>query len=889
MKILSLHSDYIKFQAKKIAIKDAEKTTDKEIEVKEPLIILTAVEKEDTNIEKISERLVNEIKEIAKQVKAENIVLYPYAHLSSNLASPKVALEVLKTAEKLLSKDFKVTRAPFGYYKSFETRVKGHPLSELSRSFKAEEAEEKYDYKQLLKEISKTKLDRSKLKENDHRIIGKNMDLFSFSEVAPGMVFWHHKGLIIKNQLIEYWREQHNKGGYLEVSTPMIMDKKLWQISGHWEKYRENIFLTDYEKRNFAVKPMNCPGGILLYKLEPKSYKDLPLKVAELGIVHRQELSGVLGGLFRVIQFTQDDAHIYCLDEKSEILTQNGWKNMNEIKLGEIAVSYNKEKDICELKPILKIIKYNYSGEMYRLRNNDGLDCLITPEHRVLCKIRTTFKNRIQGLSNWKFIRAEELPTGIYIPTPKKIETISKCNIDDELISILGWVITDGYKKDQKYIEISQATTNPNKPHLYKKMIETIKKRFPKFKIYLKKKRKGHKESANFYLGIKASKEIKDWLNNDIHRIPRTLLETCSSNQLEKLFESLIEGDGTTTKNSKNGYKQIRFYPGYNEGLADDFQELCTRLGISSTKIYIPQNNQIFILVSLKRDKHYARKILKENYYGKVWDITIDGGAFVARRNGKTFITGNCTEEQIEGEVKKISNLTEKIYGTFGLKYNIELSTRPEKRIGTDKTWDKAESALENVLKKKKIKFKTNKGDGAFYGPKIDFHIKDSLNRTWQCGTIQVDFSMPERFDLTYEKDDKKHRPVIIHRTIYGSLERFIGILLENFSGKLPLWLNPNQIKIVTITERNKDFANKVFEKLKDENLRVEIDDRNETINKKVRDAQMQRYNYIITIGDKESEKKNLAIRTRDNKVKFDVDMEDFIKQIKKENNERSL
>jgi len=559
MKILSLHSDYIKFQAKKIAIKDAEKTTDKEIEVKEPLIILTAVEKEDTNIEKISERLVNEIKEIAKQVKAENIVLYPYAHLSSDLASPKVALEVLKTAEKLLSKDFKVTRAPFGYYKSFETRVKGHPLSELSRSFKAEEAEEKYDYKQLLKEISKTKLDRSKLKENDHRIIGKNMDLFSFSEVAPGMVFWHHKGLIIKNQLIEYWREQHNKGGYLEVSTPMIMDKKLWQISGHWEKYRENIFLTDYEKRNFAVKPMNCPGGILLYKLEPKSYKDLPLKVAELGIVHRQELSGVLGGLFRVIQFIQDDAHIYC------------------------------------------------------------------------------------------------------------------------------------------------------------------------------------------------------------------------------------------------------------------------------------------------------------------------------------------TEAQLEEEIKKVLELIDKFYNMFNFKYSIELSTRPEKKIGTEKMWDKAEKALENVLKKKKIKFKTNKGDGAFYGPKIDFHIKDSLNRTWQCGTIQVDFSMPERFDLTYEKDDKKHRPVIIHRTIYGSLERFIGILLENFSGKLPLWLNPNQIKIVTITERNKDFANKVFEKLKDENLRVEIDDRNETINKKVREAQMQRYNYIITIGDKESEKKNLAIRTRDNKVKFDVDMDDFIKQIKKENNERSL
>jgi len=560
MKILSLHSDYIKFQAKKKAIKNVEEVSDKEIHVKEPLVILTAVEKSDeNNIKEITKRLVKEVEDIAKQVKSKNIVLYPYAHLSSNLSSPKAALEILKTEEKLLSKKYKVTRAPFGYYKSFETRVKGHPLSELSREIIIE-GEETYDHKQLLKEFSKTKLDKSKLKENDHRIIGKNMDLFSFSELAPGMVFWHNKGLIIKNQLIEYWREEHNKEGYLEISTPMILDKKLWQISGHWEKYKENIFLTDYEKRNFAVKPMNCPGGILIYKLEPKSYKDFPLKVAELGVVHRQELSGVLGGLFRVIQFIQDDAHIYC------------------------------------------------------------------------------------------------------------------------------------------------------------------------------------------------------------------------------------------------------------------------------------------------------------------------------------------TEKQLEDEVTKVLELTDKFYKLFNFTYNVELSTRPKKRIGTDKMWDKAEKALENVLKRKKVKFKTNKGDGAFYGPKIDFHIKDSLKRTWQLGTIQVDFSMPERFDLNYDgKDNKKHKPVMIHRAIYGSFERFIGILLENFSGKLPLWINPNQIKVLTINEKNKKFADEVLNKLKEENLRAELDDRNETIGKKVRDAQSQKFNYILTIGDKEIKNKRLAIRTRDNKVEFDVKVEDFIKKIKKEEYERRI
>ena len=551
MKILSLHSDYIKFQAKKKAIKDVEKVSDKEVEVKEPLVILMAVEKTDeNNIKEISKKLSIEIKKIAEQVKSKNIVLYPYAHLSSNLSSPKKALEALTTTEKLL-KGFKVTRAPFGYYKSFEIKVKGHPLSELSREITTE-TKEIYDHKQLLREISKTKLDTTKLKENDHRIIGKNLDLFSFSELAPGMVFWHHKGLIIKNELINFWRELHKD--YQEISTPVILDKKLWQISGHWEKYKEHIFLTNYDKRTFAVKPMNCPGGILIYKNSLISYKDLPLKVAELGMDHRQELSGVLGGLFRLIQFTQDDAHVYC------------------------------------------------------------------------------------------------------------------------------------------------------------------------------------------------------------------------------------------------------------------------------------------------------------------------------------------TDKQLEEEIIKVLELTEKLYSTFNFKYTVELSTRPKKKIGTDKMWDKAEKSLEKVLKKKKVKYKINKGDGAFYGPKIDFHIKDSLKRNWQCGTIQVDFSMPERFDLTYEgKDGKKHRPVMIHRAIYGAIERFLGIIMEDFSGKFPLWLNPNQVKIITINERNNKFAKEIFEKLNNENIRVELDDRNETLSKKVREAQLQKFNYILTIGDKEEESNTLAIRTREGKVKFKVKIEDFIKEIKEE------
>jgi len=561
MKILALHSDYIKIEPKKKAIKDAEKVDKTQLEEKECLVVLTSSEKTDeSNPEEIAKKLVNEIKDIATQVKAKNIVLYPYVHLSNNPSKPAIALKIFKEAEKLLLKQkFSVKRAPFGWYKSFTLKCKGHPLSELSREIRLDKkTTEKFDYKQLLKEISKSRLDRTKLKDNDHRILGQQMDLFSFNDVAPGMVFWHNKGLIIYNELIKFWRENHREASYEEISTPTILDKKLWQISGHWEKYRENIFLTNYEGREFAVKPMNCPGGILIFKNKPKSYKNLPLRVGELGIVHRQELSGVLAGLFRIIKFTQDDAHIYC------------------------------------------------------------------------------------------------------------------------------------------------------------------------------------------------------------------------------------------------------------------------------------------------------------------------------------------TEDQLEDELIKVIELTDYFYKKFNMPCHIELSTRPKKRIGSDKIWDKAESVLEKVLKKKKLKYKINKGDGAFYGPKIDFHIKDSLGRTWQCGTLQLDFAMPERFDLTYiDKDNKKKRPVMLHRTLLGSLERFIGVLLEHTNGRLPLWLSPSQVRILTLSDKNNKYSEKIKKALEKENLRVELDDRTESMNKKVREAQLEKFNYMIVLGDKEEKAKTIAVRTRDGKTKFNVKLPSFIKNLKKEIDER--
>ncbi len=581
MKIISLHCDYIRIKALKKALKDPEELSEKEkkgYEIKECLVILSAVERNDEGFEdQIAGKLVENIKGIAEQVKCNKIVLYPYVHLTSHPSAPISATKVLYLAAELLKKDkekFDVFKAPFGWYKEFELKCKGHPLSELSRKIYVgerqegkgigetkiviESKEEKVDYKKLLNDISKPRLDREKLKENDHRILGQKLDLFSFSEVAPGMVFWHNNGLIIYNELVNYWREEHRKAGYEEISTPQILDKKLWLISGHWEKYRDNIFLTQYEGKQYAVKPMNCPGGILVYKNKPKSYKELPWRVGELGVVHRLELSGVLNGLFRVVRITQDDAHIYC------------------------------------------------------------------------------------------------------------------------------------------------------------------------------------------------------------------------------------------------------------------------------------------------------------------------------------------TEAQIEQEVINIIKLVDRIYKKFNLPYRVELSTRPEKRIGADKQWDMAEKILEDVLKKNKIAYKVNKGDGAFYGPKIDFHLKDSQGREHQCATIQLDFAMPERFDLTYvDENNKEQRPVMLHRTVLGALERFIGILLEHTNGNLPTWLSPIQVRLISFTDRNVKSVEKLKKQFLEEGIRVDSDTKNETVNNKIRNGEMLHIPYLIVLGDKEEEKKTLAVRPRGKKPEFGVKTEKFIEDLKKEISER--
>jgi threonyl-tRNA synthetase len=388
-------------------------------------------------------------------------------------------------------------------------------------------------------------------KKRDHRVLGKQLDLFSIHEEGPGFIFFHPKGVQLINSLKEFSREVHKKNRYEEILTPIILNKTLWEQSGHWDHYKENMYFTKVDNRDFAVKPMNCPGSILVFKEKLYSYRDLPKRLMEYGLVHRHELAGVLSGLFRVRSFTQDDAHIYV--------------------------------------------------------------------------------------------------------TPK----------------------------------------------------------------------------------------------------------------------------------------------------------------------------------------------------------------------------------QIEGEIMRVIDLTDYFYRAFGFEYHVELSTRPEKFMGQVKEWDSAEKALEDALKKRDLKYSLNPGDGAFYGPKIDFHIKDCIGRTWQCATVQVDFQMPQKFDIKYvEESGQKQTPIIIHRVIYGSIERFLGILIEHYAGKFPLWLAPLQVKILTVSDRFNLYASKIKDELERNSISAEVDERTESVGYKIRQAQLDKIPIMITVGEKEEKANTVAIRTLDGKVKFNVKVKELINKV---------
>ena len=396
-------------------------------------------------------------------------------------------------------------------------------------------------------------------KRRDHRRLGKELGLFMLTEEGPGFPFFLPKGMVLKNTLIDYWREVHKRYGYVEVSTPMILNRHLWETSGHWDHYKENMYTTVIDGEDYAIKPMNCPGGMLVYKSEPHSYRDLPLRVGELGLVHRHELSGALHGLFRVRCFTQDDAHIFM-----------------------------------------------------------------------------------------------------------------------------------------------------------------------------------------------------------------------------------------------------------------------------------------------------------------TWD-------------------------QMKDEIKNVVRLFDEVYSLFGLPYEIELSTMPDDHMGDEKDWEFAQETLKEAITEMGKSYVINEGDGAFYGPKLDFHLQDSLGRTWQCGTIQLDMQLPERFELEYTgADGEKHRPVMIHRVVFGSIERFIGVITEHFAGAFPVWLSPVQVKVMPITDRAADYAKSVAAKLDAAKVRVETDLRNEKIGYKIREAQMQKIPYMLVVGDKEAEAGTVSVRTRAGVDLGAMPLDEFMAKIGEEISTRS-
>lgn len=397
-------------------------------------------------------------------------------------------------------------------------------------------------------------------KKRDHIKLGKELKLFAFLNEGRGFPFFLPNGMMLKNILTNYWRELHRKEGYVEIQTPIILTRSLWETSGHWEHYKDNMYTTKIDGEDCAIKPMNCPGGMLVYKLTPHSYKDLPIRMGEMGLVHRHEKSGQLHGLFRVRCFTQDDAHIFMLPE------------------------------------------------------------------------------------------------------------------------------------------------------------------------------------------------------------------------------------------------------------------------------------------------------------------------------------------QITDEIKGVVRLTDKIYKQFGFKYKVELSTRPADSMGTEKEWNQATDALRAALDELGFEYEINEGDGAFYGPKIDFHLQDSIGRTWQCGTIQLDFQMPQRFELEYVGEDgEKHRPIMIHRAIFGSIERFIGILIEHFAGKFPVWLSPVQVKVLTITDRTKKYAESVCDMLKERGIRAELDARNEKIGYKIREAKLEKVPYVLVVGDKEAEDGTVNVNKRGVEEKTTVRAEDFAELVVREDAEKVI
>ena len=728
MKILCIHADFIEFEAKKKAFSAAEEGVEKgkKVRVEECLVVFSAVEKKDEeNISAVMQKYLQEIKNIAQQVNAKTLVLYPYAHLSSTLADAKVAEDFLKQAQqKLHAEKFVVYRAPFGWYKSFNISCKGHPLSELSRQFGAEETVS-------LKKEGKDEpfvFDEKKL-TNDEKVlltaallVGKAVkNLYPKSEVTA-LGFYHNQAYV-------------DVAG-AEISTdnvPSIEEQACSELSRH-----------------FPIEK------IAVQQITNALQKNIIEDIGKSAVGYNVD------GM-KVVPLYKDPFLSFDKVKSLKVLNQSKvyWKNnANNTQLTRMyVVGFDAEKKLEEF-----------------LKKKEEA------ENRSHLKI---------GKEMSLFVTSELIGPGLPLLAPKGMI------IREEIINYL-WEL-------HKHKGYQKVWT----PHIAKEQLYKTSGHWDKFGDELFKV-KG--KTDNFILkpmNCPHHMQIFDAFSYSYRDLPVRFFEPA-----------------TIYRDEKSG--QL--------------------LGLSRVRAITQDDGHLF-----------------------------------------------CRVSQIKQEVTTVVNIIKEFYSTLGMdkEYWVSLSVRGEdksKYLGTEDVWKLAEKSLEDAAKENKLNYKRVEGEAAFYGPKLDFLFKDSLGREWQLATIQCDFNLPQRFDLGYmNEESKKERLVVIHRAISGSLERFMSVIIEHFAGKFPLWLSPVQVRIVTVNDRNIEFAKSVVKLLLEQNIRVELDDRTESIGKKVRDAQMERANYIVTVGDKEVEKKTLAVRSRNGEVKFDVSVQAFVRDVVEEVKKRSL
>ncbi len=738
MKILAIHADYVEFEAKKKAFKAAEEgIREGKQRIEECLVVLSSVEKRDeVNPPAVMERYVHEIEDIARQVHTTAIVLYPYAHLSSQLGSPAVAEQLLKDAEKLLiSKNYAVTRAPFGWYKAFTLACKGHPLSELSREFSVEG---------IASASSSGAAPTPSLK----RETKDEPFVFDGRELSAAERIMLSGALLVGKAVTESFAEAkigslglHHGQAYVDIALFKFKEDYIPRLEKQVQEFiRRNLL--------FGVKK-----GAKLGDLQEEISKDIGKKAVMAGI----------GDLAVVPLFKNP-----FIKSAQEI---------GALKITHAGSAYWKNNEHNQQLVRLYCVAFATQEELAEYLEKQG-----EAERRSHLKI-----GKEQGL----FVVSELVGQGLPLLAPKG--TI----IRNEIIKFL-WEL----HQDKGY---QQVWT----PHIAKDLLY---------------KTSGHWEKFG-----------------------------------DELFKVKGKSDDFVMKPMNCPHHMQIF-----DSFSFSYRDMPVRFFEPATIYRDEKSGQLLGL-------------------SRVRAITQDDGHLF------------CRISQIKQEVQTIVSVIREFYHTLGMDkdYWVSLSVRGEdksKYLGTDDVWNIAERSLEEAAKENRLPYKKILGEAAFYGPKLDFLFKDSLGREWQLATIQLDFNLPQRFKLSFMNEkSEKEQPVVIHRAISGSLERFMSILIEHFAGKFPAWLSPVQVKILTVTDRNIAFAQDVARMMRKEGLRVEVNDQPETIGKKVREAQLEKVNHIITIGDKECEKKTLAVRTRAGDVTFDVPLKKFVKDIVAEAKERKL